>query len=119
MRLPKPPRHLPWIAAWAFVLSPYVLLAVGGFHEPDLYVAALGVLAVVAITVIVLSLRLWLLAVLPAIVLTQSHALEWFYPCWRYSNASWCGHFCDDDPCSCPERGRGPSAYGAGGGCSD
>ncbi len=119
MRVPKPPRHLPWIAAWTFVLSPYFLLAVGGFHAPDLYLAVVGLLGAIAVGSIVLSMRLWLLAALPAIVLTQFHALSWFYPCWRYSNAAWCGHFCDDDPCACPERAAGVSPYGAGDGCHE
>lgn len=39
------------------------------------------------------------------------------HPCWRYSNAAWCGHFCDDDPCMCPDRSLGPSAYAGGPGC--
>lgn len=54
-----------------------------------------------------------------AIACVVSGVVAWnaAYPCWRYSNASWCGHFCDDDPCMCPSRGLGPSAYGGGPGC--
>lgn len=119
MRVPELPRHLPWIATGTFVLSPYILLAAGGFHAPTVYFAVSGLLGAIAIGAIVLSLRLWLLVALPAIVLTQFHALSRFYPCWRYSNAAWCGHFCDDDPCACPERAAGLSAYGAGDGCHE
>lgn len=41
------------------------------------------------------------------------------HPCWRYSNAAWCGHYCDDDPCACPERHDTADPFGAGPGCPD
>jgi hypothetical protein len=112
------PRPLPWIATAAFVASPYFLLRVA-FIEPEAYLVLTALLGVFAFITIALGRRLWLIVLLPAIVLTYVHALDWLYPCWRYSNATWCGHFCDDDPCSCPEHAEGPSVYGAGSGCYD
>lgn len=47
--------------------------------------------------------------------------LRWTHehPCWRHSNATWCGHFCDDDPCACPDRHATPDPFGDGPSCPD
>ena len=63
-----------------------------------------------------------MIAVLGLVVATP--ALGWLawersYPCWRFSNATWCGHFCDDDPCACPARHETPDPDGGGPGCAD
>jgi hypothetical protein len=65
-------------------------------------------------------LRLGVFAVLVAGIaaLSAAVALDQRHPCWRYSNAPWCGHFCDDDPCACPARGTVRDPYGAGPSCS-
>lgn len=41
------------------------------------------------------------------------------HPCWRSSNAEWCGHYCDDDPCACPDRHATADPFGGGPGCPD
>lgn len=110
--------------AAAFALSPFALLAFGGLPVGldwrivawiGFFVAGLAVgwralgwpaLGLWAGAGIVWLVVLWL-------------AVERYYPCWPYSNAAWCGHFCDDDPCACPERSQGAAAYGAGHGCTD
>jgi hypothetical protein len=41
------------------------------------------------------------------------------FPCWSYSNAEWCGRFCQADPCRCPERDPERDSYGSGEGCPE
>lgn len=104
-----------WIATIVFVLSPFALLVSGGL-PPDMewrlvIWLVLGGAALYAIW----KARTWLLVLaLPLVLVTTSLAMSLYYPCWRYSNAAWCGHFCDDAPCACPGR----TGYGAGSGCT-
>lgn len=58
-----------------------------------------------------------LTALLAIALATITLGLAVRFPCWRYSNAAWCGHFCDDDPCACPDRARYQDPYGSGPGC--
>jgi hypothetical protein len=110
---------LAWTATLSFVLSPLVLM-MGGL-PPDRWWRLFGwaLLLLTAVGAILWNRRLvmiLLLALFPVVVVV---AMRVHYPCWSFSNAAWCGHFCDDDPCMCPARARGPAVYGAGAGCRD
>ncbi|HUJ62151.1 MAG TPA: hypothetical protein VLX92_26775 [Kofleriaceae bacterium] len=104
-----------WISVAAFVVSPFALLATGGL-PPDVWwrdVVWLGLLAIAVIACV--RGRCWfVLAATPLWLVAVGLAMDAYYPCWPASNAAWCGHFCDDDPCSCTS-----GAYGAGTGCHD
>ena len=111
---------LAWAAIAAFVLSPFAVLAVGGL-PPDKWwqLACWGGLFVLAIVAVVRARRFWpacaLVCALPAWILAVAAAMELYYPCWRHSNAEWCGHFCEEDACACAGR----TGYGSGKGCPD
>lgn len=108
-----------WIAIVVLALSPFALLAAGGLPPAQGWRVATGVLlAALAVAAVWRApRRFWLGVALacaaPVGCLATVGALSAYYPCWRFSNAAWCGHFCDDDPCACPAH-RG---YGAGSGC--
>lgn len=103
-----------WLATIVFVLSPFVLLLRGGLPPDNPWRLVVWlVLGGTALHAIWRS-RTWLLLLsLPLVLVTLVVAMNGYYPCWRSSNAAWCGHFCDDDPCACPGR----TGYGAGTGC--
>jgi hypothetical protein len=126
----KPPRgrRTAWLFGFVCLAAPSSLFTLGGYARLSLW----GPLDLVRVAPMVVLVCLWVLVCARArtfLPLTLVIALpfvwrfEWqreltlHYPCWRYSNADWCGHFCDDDPCACPARDRGGDVYGGGPGC--
>jgi hypothetical protein len=90
-------------ASWAFALllvaSPWALLSVG--YLPPLPPWRMAVTAVLASCCFLACARVgtaWpalLVFLWPA---AYQKALESEFPCWRSSNATWCGHSCDGPP---------------------
>lgn len=85
------------------------------------YAVACALMVAAALTVVFLK-RWWFLVAFSlqyvSWILGWHAALERQWPCWWASNAEWCGHLCDSDPCECKEWRRGPAAYGGGTSCS-
>jgi len=130
---PLLPTWVAWVAGLVVVASPLLLFFDAAPGEGVVWpssgdlsfveragalaglVLALGAVCSASGRSVPLALALLLLP--PAWIVGWGVNLDANTPCWRYSNAAWCGHFCDDDPCACPQRELGPKAYGAGPGC--
>jgi hypothetical protein len=91
------------LSAWALSLlllaSPYALLSVGGL-PPDLPARIVVTALLAAICFLQCARRgsFWPALVLPLWPVLTVAAMGYFYPCWRASNAAWCGHMCDSPP---------------------
>jgi hypothetical protein len=101
---------LSWLFGLLLVASPFALLQVGslpplpGFRL--VITAALGLLFSLQCARVKRFWPVILIALWPAAFL---YAIDARFPCWRGSNAQWCGHLCDGPP----EATCGPDDFGA------
>jgi ABC-type branched-subunit amino acid transport system permease subunit len=98
-----------WGLGLLLLASPFGLLRFG--FLPPLTPARLAVTALLGGLCFLQCARVrrfWPAIVLLAWPAAFVLAIETRFPCWRGSNAAWCGHACDGPP----EEGCGPADFG-------
>jgi hypothetical protein len=103
---------LSWALGLLLVASPFALLAVGALPPLPLWrLAATAALGWLCFLQCARVRRFWpaiLIVLWPAAFV---FAMDAHFPCWRGSNAEWCGHMCDGPP----EEACEPSDFGVPG----